>query len=108
MTDIIVDVVVIVAIVVVVFLLKTSSINNTNSSNSNLQSSTDNKELGKDNTKTLLELKAIALAKEKYCANTDDVGKEESEITNFEYKQNSFVLVKEDRKWKVDEFTLPN
>ena len=43
--------------------------------------------------------------KEKYHA--EELGKDPSEITEFEYKYNSFVLVKEDGKWKVDEFTLP-
>lgn len=48
------------------------------------------------------------IVKEKYLTNSDDVGKEASEITDFEYQNNPFVLVKEDGKWKVDEFTLPN
>lgn len=47
------------------------------------------------------------VVKEKYIANNEDLEKDPSEITEFEYKNNSFVLVKEDGKWKVDEFTIP-
>ena len=57
--------------------------------------------------KSITNKKIEFIVKEKYIVNADDLDKDVSEVTEFEYENNPFILVKENGKWKVDEWVHP-